>query len=72
MREFLRKRLFFKTQKVAATGYYGIEDPFPDVISKLFCFSGGCEVPIVVCQEPFGSQNALILMLRKLLLFKGS
>ncbi len=32
MREFLRKRLlFFKSQKVAATGYYDIEDSVPNV-----------------------------------------
>ncbi len=42
VRKFRRKRLFFKRQKVAATGYYGIENPFPEVISK----------PIVGCQEP--------------------
>ncbi len=40
VRNFLQKRLFFKTQKVATTGYYGIEDPFPDVISKLRRFRG--------------------------------
>ncbi len=33
--KFLRKRLLFKTQKVDSTGYYCIEDPFPDLISKL-------------------------------------
>ncbi len=48
--KFLRKRLFFKTQNVATTGYYGIEDPFPE--SKLRRFRGGYEVPIVGCQEP--------------------
>ncbi len=58
VREFLRKCLFFKTQKVAVTGYYDIEDPLPDVILKLHHFREGCEVPIVGCQEPFGSQNA--------------
>ncbi len=50
--KFLRKLLFVKTQKVAATSYYGIEDPFPDLISKLRHFGGGYKVPIVVCQEP--------------------
>ncbi len=29
------KRLLFKKQKVDSTGYYGIEDPFPDLMSKL-------------------------------------
>ncbi len=38
VREFLRKCLFFKSQKVAATGYYGIEDPLPDLNSKLGLF----------------------------------
>ncbi len=31
---------------------YGIEDPFPDLISKLRRFMGGYGVPIVGCQEP--------------------
>ncbi len=35
VRKFLRKYLLFKKQKVDSTGYYGIEDPFPDSISKL-------------------------------------
>ncbi len=52
VRKFRRKRLFFRTQKVAETGYYGIEDPFPDIISKLLHFRWGYEVPIVGCQEP--------------------
>ncbi len=39
MRNFLRKRLLFKKQKVDSTGYYGIEDPFPDLISKLRRFT---------------------------------
>ncbi len=29
VKEFLRKSLFFKSHNVSATGYYGIEDPFP-------------------------------------------
>ncbi len=66
VRKFLRKRLLFKKQKVDSTGYYGIEDPFPDSISKLRRFRGGCGVPIVGCQ------NAVVLMLRKLLLLEGS
>ncbi len=52
--KFLQKRLFFKTQKVAATGYYGIEDPFPDLIFKTFqnfAVLGGYEMPIVGCQD---------------------
>ncbi len=40
VRKFQQKRLFFKTQKVAETGYYGIEDPFPDLI-KNFAVLGG-------------------------------
>ncbi len=51
MRKFLRKRLLFKKQKVDWTGYYDIEDPFPDLISKLRRFRGGYGVPIVGCQE---------------------
>ncbi len=41
VRKFLRKRLLFKKQKVDSTGYYGIVDPFPDLISKLRRFRGG-------------------------------
>ncbi len=40
VKKFLRKRLFFKKQKVDSTGYYGIEDPLPDLNSKLRLFSG--------------------------------
>ncbi len=31
-------------QKVDSTGYYGIEDPFPDLISKLRRFRGNTEL----------------------------
>ncbi len=49
-----------KTQKVGSTGYYGIEDPFPDLISKLRRFMGGYGVLVVGCQEPLvGSINAM-------------
>ncbi len=49
VRKFLRKRLLFKKQKVDSTGYYGIEDPFPDLISKLRRFMGvtGCRLLVV-------------------------
>ncbi len=47
VRNFLRKCLLFKKQKVDSTGYYGIEDPFPDLISKLRRFIGGYGVPVV-------------------------
>ncbi len=71
VRTFLRKSLLFKKQKVDSTGYYGIEDPFPDLISKLLCFRGirsaDCWLSRVI-----GSQNAIVLMLRKLLLLEGS
>ncbi len=50
--KFLRKYLLFKKQKVDSTGYYGIEDPFPDSISKLRRFMGGYGVPVDGCQEP--------------------
>ncbi len=50
VRKFLRKRLLFKKQKVDFTGYYGIDDPFPDLISKLRRFRG-YGVPLVGCQE---------------------
>ncbi len=51
VRKFLRKCLLFKKQRVDSTGYYGIEDPFPDLISKLRRFMGGYGVPVVGCQE---------------------
>ncbi len=50
VRKFRRKRLLFKKQKVDFTGYYGINDPFPDLISKLRRFRG-YGVPLVGCQE---------------------
>ncbi len=50
VREFLQKRLFFKSQKVSATSYYGIEDPLPDLNSKLRLFPG--QVRLGSCQEP--------------------
>ncbi len=49
VRNYLRKCLLFKKQKVDSTGYYGIEDPFPDLISKLLW--GGYVVPVVGYQE---------------------
>ncbi len=52
VRKFLRKYLLFKKQKVDSPGYYGIEDPFPDSISKLRRFMGGYGVPVDGCQEP--------------------
>ncbi len=50
VRKFRRKRLLFKKQKVDFTGYYGIDDPFPDLISKFHRFRG-YGVPLVGCQE---------------------
>ncbi len=50
VRKFLRKCLLFKKQKVDSTGYYGIENPIPDLISKLRLFMGGYGVPVVGCQ----------------------
>ncbi len=52
VRKFLQKCLLFKKQKVDSIGYYCIEDPFPDLISKLRPFMGEYGVPIVGCQEP--------------------
>ncbi len=46
------KRLFFKTQKVTATGYYGIENPLPDVISIPRHFWGAAKMLLVGCQVP--------------------
>ncbi len=64
--------LVFKTQKVDSTGYYGIEDPFPDLISKLRRFMGGYESAGCWLSRAVGSQNAVVLMLWKLLLLEGS
>ncbi len=71
VRKFLRKRLLFKKQKVAATCYYGIEDPLPDLNSKLRRFRG---IRSAACwlSRVIGSQNAVVLMLRNLLLLEGS
>ncbi len=51
VRKFLRKRLLFKKQKVDSTGYYGIEDPFPDLISKLRRFRGDKECRLLVVKS---------------------
>ncbi len=51
VRKFLRRCLLFKKQKVDSTGYYGIEDPFPDLISNFAVLWGGYGVPVVGCQE---------------------
>ncbi len=40
VRKVRRKHLLFKKQKVDSTGYYGIEDPFPYLVSKLRRFRG--------------------------------
>ncbi len=50
-RKFLQKRLLFKKQKVDSTGYYGIEDPFPDFISKLRRFMGDTECRLLVVKS---------------------
>ncbi len=70
VRKFLRKRLLFKKQKVDSTGYYEFEDPFPDLISKLRRFRG---IRSTDCwlSRAIGSQNAVVLMLKKLLLLEG-
>ncbi len=51
VRKFQQKRLFFKTQKVTETGYYYIEDPFPDLISKLRRFRGDTECGLLVIKS---------------------
>ncbi len=71
VRKFLRKRLLFQKQKVDSTGYYGIEDLFPDLISKLLRFKGIRSADCLLSRVT-GSQNAVVLMLRKLLLLEGS
>ncbi len=70
VRKFLRKYLLFKKQKVDSTGYYDIEDPFPDSISKLRRFMGGIRSVGCWLSRAVGSQNAVVLMLRKLLLLR--
>ncbi len=61
VRKFLRKRLLFKKQKVDSTGYYGIEDPFPDLISKLRRL-GGIRSAACLLSRAIGSQNAVVLI----------
>ncbi len=51
VRKLLRKRLLFKTQNVDSTGYYGIEDPLPDLISKLRRFRGDMECRLLVVKS---------------------
>ncbi len=51
VRKFLRKSLLFKKQKVDSTGYYGIEDPFPDLISKLRRFVGDTKCWLLVVKS---------------------
>ncbi len=51
VRKFRRKGLLFKKQKVDSTGYYGIEDPFPDLISKLRRFRGDAECRLLVVKS---------------------
>ncbi len=38
-------------EKVDSTGYYGIEDPFPDLISKLRRFRGDAECRLLVVKS---------------------
>ncbi len=56
------KTLAFQETKSYSTGYYGIEDPFPDLISKLRRFRG---IRSAACwlSRVIGSQNAVVLML---------
>ncbi len=72
VRKFLRKRLLFKKQKVDSPGYYGIEDPFSRLHFKTSPFYGGIRSADCWLSRAIGSQNAIVLMLRKLLLLEGS
>ncbi len=56
VRNFLRKRLLFKKQKFDSTGYYAIEDPFPDLISKLLRFMGDTECRLLVVKSHWQSE----------------
>ncbi len=49
--KYQRKRLLFKKQKVVSTDYNGIEDPFPDLISKLRRFRGDTECRLLVVKS---------------------
>ncbi len=51
VRKFLQKRLLFKKQKVAVTCYYGIENPLPDLNSKLRRFRGDPECRLLVVKS---------------------
>ncbi len=66
MREFLRKRLFLKSQKVAVTCYYGTEGPFTSRNFKTAPFLVELRSAVCWLSRATGSQKGLILMLRKL------
>ncbi len=51
VRKFQSERLFFKTQKVDSTGYYGIEDPFTDVTSNLRRIRGDTKCRLLVVKS---------------------
>ncbi len=59
--------VFQDTKRFASTGYYGIEDPFPDLISKL-CHFRGIRSADCWLSRAIGSRKAVILKLRSLLL----
>ncbi len=47
VRKFQLKCLLFKKQKVHSTGYYGVENPLPDLNSKLRFFPAKCGLLVV-------------------------
>ncbi len=55
------KCLFIKSQKFAATGYYGTENPLPDLILKRHRFVGFLSATCWLSSAT-GSQNALIVV----------
>ncbi len=71
VRKFLRKSLLFKKQKVAATCYYGIETLYQISIQN-FAVLGGIRSATCWLSRVIDSQNAVVLMLRNLLLLEGS
>ena len=68
--KILAKTLAFQETKSLFDGYYSIEDPFPDLISKLLRFRGIRRARCWLSRAIIGSLNAIVLMLRKLLLLK--
>ncbi len=72
MRKFLRNRLLFKKQKVWFDRLLWHWRPFSRLNFKTSLFYGGIRSADCWLSRAIGSQNAVVFMLRKLLLLEGS